>query len=988
MPSHPLQRLYLAEDLVRRRRADEHRRHVASQRAARIDPNPHQIDAVIFALGRIPDGGCILADEVGLGKTIEAGLVIAQLLAEGATRVLVVTPKALLGQWKQELYTLFGVDAREVTRDELSFAGEGVLLATRDLVGSEAGAAALRAAGRLDLCVIDEAHEVFAGIYRRFDRAGGERDDAPHARLAGRLSAAIDGTPVLLLTATPLQNSLLELWGLVRYIDPTGTLLGDLSTFRELFCPHDDRVLAEGQEHELQRRLSSVLQRTLRRQAQDFMREPFVARRAQLFEYTMSEPERALYDDVTAYLLEPGLHAFRGNHRKLLLLGFHRRMASSLPALAASLDRVACRLRALLDRAGAGQGDTAADAAELVADLEEDDPAELAGPAEHVDTSAEHTAAPSSAVAAELARVESFIARARSLPGDSKADALVRAVRLVAEQAEHGRSSGRVVIFTESLTTQDYLRRLLVDSGVVGDGDVTLFRGDNATPRAAVALDRWVEEVGRALPAASQPSPDVAIRLALVHEFRTRSRVFISTEAGAKGLNLQFCDTVINYDLPWNPQRIEQRIGRCHRYGQRRDVTVINFLAKDNEAQRLTLEILGQKLDLFGTVLGATDEVLHRPGALSSDALVSAMGAEFEAQLRRVYERARTLDEVAHELRELRAAMDARRREFEAAVKRTEDVIQRRFDSSVRAAFRKIQQELPAELEAFDRAIEQVVVAYLDAAAIPYQLERRGDRAELRLTGPGAERAVIGPSPPPAGDELALPSLHLGHPLVAAAVAHARALPAAALRVRVDASSPAIAPLRGRRGRLRLVRVAHRGVERAEELLPVVVLEGDDAPLDVEVARAVLLAPMADAASAPPSAVTDAVLDDAVDELLFDLTGHASRVEQPRFERTLEQIERFITDRVLLLERRLDAATARLARAQDARDGALGADQRNAAERARVKAQEEIDALDAQRRALRAGDDERYLQWRRHAEERRYHPPEIHRLVDAELELA
>jgi SNF2 family DNA or RNA helicase len=154
------------------------------------------------------------------------------------------------------------------------------------------------------------------------------------------------------------------------------------------------------------------------------------------------------------------------------------------------------------------------------------------------------------------------------------------------------------------------------------------------------------------------------VRLALVHEFRTRSKVLISTEAGAKGLNLQFCDTVINYDLPWNPQRIEQRIGRCHRYGQRRDVTVINFIAKDNEAQRLTFEILSQKLELFGNVLGATDEVLHEAGASTSDSLVSALGTEFEAQLRRIYDQARTLEEVERELRALRDAMESRKREF------------------------------------------------------------------------------------------------------------------------------------------------------------------------------------------------------------------------------------------------------------------------------------------------------------------------------------
>ena len=115
------------------------------------------------------------------------------------------------------------------------------------------------------------------------------------------------------------------------------------------------------------------------------------------------------------------------------------------------------------------------------------------------------------------------------------------------------------------------------------------------------------------------------MRLALVHEFRTRSKVLICTEAGAKGLNLQFCETVINYDLPWNPQRIEQRIGRCHRYSQQRDVTVINFIAEDNEAHSLTFEILSQKLDLFGKVLDASDIVLHEPRTDAPEIAVSAL---------------------------------------------------------------------------------------------------------------------------------------------------------------------------------------------------------------------------------------------------------------------------------------------------------------------------------------------------------------------------
>ena len=110
---HPIHRRYDAEDLVRLRRSSERRRYAASQRLGRIDPNPHQIDAGMFALRRIPEGGCILADEVGLGKTIEAGIIVAQMMAEGAARILIVVPKPLLGQWQDELYTLFGISAQE-----------------------------------------------------------------------------------------------------------------------------------------------------------------------------------------------------------------------------------------------------------------------------------------------------------------------------------------------------------------------------------------------------------------------------------------------------------------------------------------------------------------------------------------------------------------------------------------------------------------------------------------------------------------------------------------------------------------------------------------------------------------------------------------------------------------------------------------------------------------------------------------------------------
>src|SRR6516225_12125719 len=349
---HTFNQRILAEDLVRVRRPDERERYAAAQRQARIDPNPHQIDAVIFALRRLREGGCILADEVGLGKTIEAGLVIAQSRAEGAARILLIVPKSLIGQWQNEMLTLFGIVALE---DQSNFFAPGVHLVGREFAGSEHGAELLGSVAPFDLVVIDEAHEIFAGLHKRFARDGVYDETSNEALMAHRVRGFLRSASVLLLTATPIQNSLAELWGLVQYVEPTGTLLGDITTFREVFCCEDDRTLVPGQEHELQRRVAMVLQRTLRRQAQEFLDRPFTQRRCRLYEYAMSEAERSLYDDVTEYLLQPSLYGFSGRQRRLLLIGFHRRMASSIPALAASLENVAARLRRL--QAGLDSGD-------------------------------------------------------------------------------------------------------------------------------------------------------------------------------------------------------------------------------------------------------------------------------------------------------------------------------------------------------------------------------------------------------------------------------------------------------------------------------------------------------------------------------------------------------------------------------------------------------------------------------------------------------
>ncbi len=974
MGSHPIQRRYRAEEFVRLRRSDDQARFAASQRQGHIDPNPHQIDAVIFALKRIPEGGCILADEVGLGKTIEAGLVIAQLRAEGsADRTLLIVPKPLLGQWQDELFRLFGIQGIEGGRDSEPLTGPGVFLMGRETAGSERGAAILAKSEPFDLCVIDEAHEVFANIYRRFDKDGGYREDSPDAQTAGRIRTFLRQTPVLLLTATPIQNNLTELWGLVQYVEPTGTLLGNLPTFRNVFCDGDDRTLVKGQDDELRRRLGTVVQRTLRRQAQEFLERPFVARRAQIFEYAMTPPEKSLYDDVTLYLLEPHLIAFRGNQRQLLLIGFHRLMASSVKALAASLRKVAKRLEAMLGGAVPGPDE------EFFADLDGDDVATSKLAADEIALEPKAPPTPG-AIEAELQRVRAFVERAETLPTDSKAGKLLDAIQFIAGRPPDRR---RAVIFTESLVTQAYLAELLVAQGGLDPGEVTTFRGVNDSARATEALGRWQKEIGAALPGHRAPSRDVAVRQALVHEFKTRSRIFISTEAGAKGLNLQFCDTVINYDLPWNPQRIEQRIGRCHRYGQKFDVTVINFLASDNEAQKLTFEILSRKLELFGQVLDASDVVLHEPSGSAPETLAGALGNDFEARLGRIYERARTVEEIGSELRRLRDEMEDQRTKFEEVWARTAGLIETRFDQRVKQAFTKLRNELPEGLARLDAELEWIVTAYLDAAGIPYRRVEGGLQIPPSRLLPEDWRAGG-----LAGIGGGADTLHPGHPLVSAAIEEARASASGRLCVAWKLTPEAPAALTGRtgaRGRLALDRVRYEGFERVDRLVAAAVLDGETDPLEAECAQWLLEQSPRDVSGGAPTLDLDEALADAMEQEIFvDQTGVA-RDEQQSFNRQMEQIERYVEDQVFVLRRRISAATTTLTAAEEKRDGALGSDIREQAN-ARIRAaQEEIDKLEAEVGRLEKRDDPAFQKWRDRAHQKRFRPPAIVRVLDVEF---
>jgi Helicase conserved C-terminal domain/SNF2-related domain len=972
---HPFNLRLLAEDLVRVRRPDDRERYAASQRQARIDPNPHQIDAVIFALRRLREGGCILADEVGLGKTIEAGLVIAQTRAEGAQRVLLIVPKSLIGQWQNELLNLFGIQARE---DRGNFVAPGVYLVGREFAGSERGSEPLAAAPPFDLVVIDEAHEIFAGLHKRYDREGQYDEASEEALMAHRVRSFLRTSPVLLLTATPMQNSLAELWGLVQYVEPTGTLLGDITTFRQVFCADDDRILVPGQEHELQRRLAQVLQRTLRRQAQEFLDRPFTERRCRLYEYEMSSDERSLYDDVTEYLLQPSLYAFTGSQRRLLLIGFHRRMASSIPALASSLQNVVGRLRQM----AVGRGE--AIPSDDLRDLEDEDE-------EAVTASDEKPAAVDrGAVGKELALVESFVKRARSLPDDAKARSFQDAIRVVLHMERAGLGSGKAVVFTESITTQEYIRKLLLDMGLK-DEHVTLFRGTNDHERAKQAHARWIEEEGRHLPPGTKPSREVAVRLALVHEFRSRSKVLVCTEAGAKGLNLQFCETVINYDLPWNPQRIEQRIGRCHRYSQQRDVTVVNFIAKDNEAHRLTFEILSQKLDLFGKVLDASDHVLHEPKTDAPELVASAVSLEFETDLRNIYSRSRSLDEVTREIATLRDKIGARREAYEREYQRTSQIIESRFDEDVRKVFRHLRDELPEGLVQLDRDIADLVEGYVRSREVSFVRSETDGRIlfELKDSVPAAVREAVEDERRFAtGDARGLENaqpLNLGHPLVQTAVHHARQWDGGSIDLTLSAEATAeLRALEGQCGVLAVTRVDYEGFEPVQRLVAAAVV--GETPIDPAVAAQLLKLP---ASGADVRAdVDEALVGDAVDEAVFVDQREVEELEQKHFERAISQLERFVDDKVLVSRRERTGLAQKLRAAKGRRDEIVGSTARDRVEAEILRLSERDETLERRIQALDSREDEVYRKWRNAYHDLRYRTPQVKRLFTVTFRIA
>jgi hypothetical protein len=251
----------------------------------------------------------------------------------------------------------------------------------------------------------------------------------------------------------------------------------------------------------------------------------------------------------------------------------------------------------------------------------------------------------------ELDELRAFHALAKSILKNSKGEALLTALRrgfdaAASAQTQQKRAtlSRKAVIFTESRRTQEYLFRLLEETEF--RGKVMFFNGTNSDPTSKGIYKQWQARHAGTDRISGSPSADM--RAALVDHFRDSAEILIATEAAAEGINLQFCNLAVNYDLPWNPQRVEQRIGRCHRYGQEFDVVVVNFLNKTNAADQRVYQLLDEKFRLFSGVFGASDEVL---GAVES-------GVDFEKRIAAIYQKCRTTEQIQHEFDELQRELE------------------------------------------------------------------------------------------------------------------------------------------------------------------------------------------------------------------------------------------------------------------------------------------------------------------------------------------
>lgn len=669
-----------------------------------IDLNPHQLRAALFAFNSPLSRGAILADEVGLGKTIEAGLVISQLWIENKRRILIIVPASLRTQWREELEVHFNLQSTvldtKLFEDRVNggqpvpMTEDGIYIASLNFVHKRLK---LIKQQPWDVVIIDEAHRL-RRVYRGRDAS----------KMAFDLREAIQDKPKLLLTATPLQNDLMELYGLVSFIDDK--LLGAPYYFKTRFVDalkdktrditptlKEVRKLILGDENSDDFANSTgVVFRTLRKQAQPFIKLPFTPRNSMTVDFNTTKEEEELYEVVSAYLQRDRLAAIEHTQRNLMVLVYRKLLASSSFAIAPTLkklsDRLEDELRIRKNEKDKKNGEQTENLLELEEFIEKSEDFSELEDVEELPKNRAASGFSDEEIQKEIDELCHYHHLAVSIKENRKGQALINALSSVFAEAKKKGWPGKAVVFTESRRTQEYLKTLLTDAGIT----TTLLNGSNNSKEANRAYENWQREFPEL---ALSLSKKIAMRQALTYDFKHSTQVFLTTEAGAEGLNLQFANIVVNYDLPWNPQRVEQRIGRCHRYGQRYEVLVINMLNTKNHADKRLLELLQEKLNLFEGVFGASDEIL---GALGE-------GVDFEKRILKIYQGCKTPVEIDTAFEELKKDMAGSRQD---AVKDIKSKVIEYLDSPLLQLFKQTDEEVKSLLKDYDRSLLELCKTY------------------------------------------------------------------------------------------------------------------------------------------------------------------------------------------------------------------------------------------------------------------------------------
>lgn len=716
---------YYAYELSKKAASDSPEKFGATLMDAKVELNPHQVEAALFAFKSPYSKGAILADEVGLGKTIEAGILLSQKWAEGKRKILIICPSSLRKQWVNELEDKFYLKAEvldNISYNKKSQSGiknpfdDGLTIKICSYQFARKRAEEIQLTS-WDLVVLDEAHYL--------------RNAYKYGNVTAQtIQNAIRDYKKVLLTATPLQNKLDELYGLVSFIDPE--IFGDIKSFRRNYILESGNRDIDG----LKERLNSIVHRTLRRDVKEFIN--YRARIPITQQFTPTKEEQELYEKVLDYLRQDKTYAFPPAQKHLMQSVIFKLLGSSSFAISRTLESLIKRLKMLLESSKVVEDDLYEMFLEEYENLDDElDEGEIIDEGDFNEITLDDKIG----IEEEIRQLEEFLLLSNSIQHNEKGEKLLIALDQGFAKLNELGAKQKALIFTESTRTQQYLLERL--SKEKYSGRILIFNGNNSDPISSKIYRDWIADDKNAGKVTGSKAID--IRQALVDAFRSdQYDIMIATEAAAEGINLQFCSMIVNYDLPWNPQRVEQRIGRCHRYGQEYDVVVVNFLNAANAVETRVYELLENKFRLFEGVFGSSDEVL---GTIEN-------GVDFEKRIIEVYKMCRTKEEIENYFNKLQSEFED---QINQKVKEVQSKLFDHFEASVIDKLRTTYSETKVFIEKFEKWLWELTQFYLKSKAQfifddytfildngeKYTLnKKREDAKRLLINGPIAQKII------------------------------------------------------------------------------------------------------------------------------------------------------------------------------------------------------------------------------------------------------